>query len=209
MPEEKINLELSLVQKAGPHLFGVDEVGRGCLAGPVVAATCQLDYPKLLKLSDKDRSLIRDSKTLSLKQRLKALDLIKEIQIFSGIGSASAQEVDQLGIVGATFLAMDRSLLKARQISMILIDGAHPHPHWVWPQMPLIKGDQKTYCIAAAAIQAKVYRDQLMAEAAKKYPQWGFDKHVGYGTKVHREALATYGACPLHRRSFAPVNALN
>lgn len=198
-------IELELRSKS-LLIAGVDEVGRGCLAGAVYACAVILDYEKLYQLDDELLSLIRDSKKLSTLQRKKIIPVIKEVSLSYAITSASVDEVDSLNVVGATFLAMNRALCSLSLTpDMTLVDGNAKIKGFRGEQKTLVKGDSLAYCIAAASILAKEARDDEMKAAALTYPQYGFDSHVGYGTKKHIEALALYGVLPIHRKSFAPV----
>ncbi|MBC7533057.1 MAG: ribonuclease HII [Oligoflexus sp.] len=188
------------------RLIGVDEVGRGCLAGPVYAAVAALDYYKIDHLDATTRDLIRDSKKLSTKQRQKILPVLDQVCIEWGVGSASAREIEALGIVPATFLAMKRAYLMLNEsYDLLLIDGNQKHPDMPMEQMTVVGGDALCYAIAAASILAKEARDTVMREAHLLYPQFGFGDHVGYGTKSHLQALEEHGITPLHRRNFAPI----
>ena len=188
------------------RLIGVDEVGRGCLAGPVYAAVAALDYYKIDDLDATTRDLIRDSKKLSTKQRQKILPVLDQVCIEWGVGSASAREIEALGIVPATFLAMKRAYLMLNEsYDLLLIDGNQKHPDMPMEQMTVVGGDALCYAIAAASILAKEARDTVMREAHLLYPQYGFGDHVGYGTKSHLQALEEHGITPLHRRNFAPI----
>ncbi|MFW7378131.1 MAG: ribonuclease HII [Oligoflexus sp.] len=208
--KEKIKLEKgafeATARSQGLSLVGTDEVGRGCIAGPVYAAAVSLDYESLFKLSKKDLSLIRDSKTLSSAQRQYMLPLIKSVATAYAIGIASVNDIETFGIVPATFSAMTRALEQLpQQYDLLLIDGRSPIPDYPGEQRAFIKGDSLIYAIAAASILAKEARDQHMKEADTSYPGYGFAQHVGYGTKQHLQALADIGICPLHRRNFAPI----
>ena len=189
--------------------IGVDEVGRGCIAGPVYAAAVALDYYKIDALDDKLRNLIRDSKLLSTRQRQKILPVIHDVCLDFGIGCSSAREIEQLGIVPATFLAMTRAYEQLKTpYDLLLIDGNQRHPHFPHEQMTIVGGDALCYAIAAASILAKEARDDVMRAAHESYPQYGFGDHVGYSTKAHMEALRSHGISPLHRRNFGPVRDL-
>ena len=188
------------------RIIGVDEVGRGCLAGPVYAAVVALDYYKVNDLDGTVRDLIRDSKKLSSKQRQKIIPVLEAVSVEWGIGQASAREIEALGIVPATFLAMKRAFLHLKhEYDLLLIDGNQVHPDMPMEQETVIGGDGLCYAIAAASILAKEARDSMMREAHLEYPQYGFGDHVGYGTKSHLQALAEFGITPLHRRNFAPI----
>ena len=180
----------------GIHVIcGVDEAGRGPLAGPVCAAAVIL--PAHLDLSG-----LTDSKKLTDKRRRELVPLIKEQAIAYGIGLASEQEIDEINILQATFLAMERALAQLSvRPELALIDGNREKDFGI-PVKTVVKGDSLSANIAAASILAKVTRDDMMLELAKQYPEYGFDIHKGYGTKAHYEALRTYGASPVHRNSF-------
>ena len=180
----------------GLHLIcGVDEAGRGPLAGPVCAAAVIL--PEHLQIPG-----LTDSKKLTDKKRRELFPIIQEQAIAYGIGLASESEIDEINILQATFLAMGRALeqLSVRP-ALALIDG-NRETDFGLPVKTVVKGDSLSANIAAASILAKVTRDNLMLELAQQYPEYGFDIHKGYGTKAHYEALRTYGPCPIHRRSF-------
>ena len=176
-------------------ICGVDEAGRGPLAGPVCAAAVIL--PEHLQIPG-----LTDSKKLTDKKRRELFPIIQEQAIAYGIGLASEPEIDEINILQATFLAMDRALeqLSVRP-ALALIDG-NRETDFGLPVKTVVKGDSLSANIAAASILAKVTRDNLMLELAQQYPEYGFDIHKGYGTKAHYEALRTYGPCPIHRRSF-------
>ncbi len=176
-------------------ICGVDEAGRGPLAGPVCAAAVIL--PEHLQIPG-----LTDSKKLTDKKRRELFPIIQEQAIAYGIGLASEQEIDEINILQATFLAMGRALeqLSVRP-ALALIDG-NRETDFGLPVKTVVKGDSLSANIAAASILAKVTRDNLMLELAQQYPEYGFDIHKGYGTKAHYEALRKYGPCPIHRRSF-------
>ena len=201
----KGEVEYHLLQKQLSSA-GLDEVGRGCLAGPVYAAAVILDYDALVGLPAKIREKIRDSKTLSKKQRAEMISVVKEISKAWAISRASVREIESRGIVGATFLAMHRSLKELKMtFDCLLIDGNKPLEGYTGEQKTIVKGDQLCYCIAAASILAKESRDLYMREQAESFPNYGFESHVGYGTKAHIEAVKKHGACSLHRKNFAPI----
>lgn len=183
-----------------PHklIAGIDEAGRGPLAGPVVAAAVILDPEKPL-------DGIHDSKKLTARKRNRLYDDIMEQAVAVGIGVSQRVEIDRLNILRATELAMQRAVDQlSTKPDHLQIDGQHirlKHPS----QETVIHGDATLQVIGAASIIAKVYRDRLMADYHRIYPQYGFDRHKGYGTEAHLQALKTYGACPIHRQSFRPV----
>jgi len=195
-------------------VVGIDEAGRGPLAGPVVAAACTLKHPeKILAQEHLDDALwdfVRDSKKVSVRKREEVFAFIQQ-QYYSGVGIISVETIDRINILQATFLAMKGALtaLKAKttlsEQTLILIDGNQNIPQISLQQKTVTKGDAKVKAIAAASIIAKVTRDRMMIEYATLFPQYGFDKHKGYGTKMHMDALKKHGATPLHRMSFAPV----
>lgn len=192
----------------GKHLLldrliaGVDEVGRGCLFGPVVAAAVILPSDQLNPLA---KMGVNDSKKLTAIQRERLAKLIRSQAIDCKIGIASVAEIDQLNILQASLLAMKRSLLKLHpQPELCLVDGNQRIPQLSLPQETMIQGDSQSVAIAAASIIAKVWRDQLIVRLATQYPQYDLIKNKGYGTKRHKEALKLCGASPQHRRSFRP-----
>jgi ribonuclease HII len=175
---------------------GLDEVGRGCLAGPVVAAAVILP-------SDYFHPLLNDSKQLTAHQRLVIeRDILSEAVDWC-IAEVSHEEIDRINILNASFLAMHRAVdgLKVAP-EHLLVDGNRFTPYPLLPHTCIVKGDSLYFSIAAASVLAKNYRDHLMAELAKDYPQYGWAHNVGYPTIAHRKALAEYGVTPYHRRSF-------
>ncbi|GAB7023884.1 ribonuclease HII [Salidesulfovibrio brasiliensis] len=182
---------------------GVDEAGRGCLAGPVVAGAVVLPDAY-------DLPLLTDSKKLSAEQREILYDAIREQALCWAVGVIWAPEIDRINILQATFRAMGNALAHLRnRPKLARIDGNHVIPDHVLPfdmaQEAVIKGDGKIPAISAASIMAKTFRDRLMVKLARRYPAYGFDKHMGYGTKVHLEALKERGPCRQHRMSFKGV----
>ena len=179
---------------------GVDEAGRGPLAGPVVAAAVILPHNSPLP------SGIDDSKKLSSVKRARLFKEIKDSShIRWAVGIVDSQKIDEINILQATYLAMRKAVVGlGSDVDFCLVDGL---PIYGLPveHKAIVKGDSRSYSIAAASIIAKETRDQMMVEYSEKYPQYGFEKHKGYGTKVHTEALYTHGPCPIHRFSFEPV----
>lgn len=176
-------------------ICGVDEAGRGPLAGPVCAAAVilppHIDIPGL-----------NDSKKLTDKRRRELEPIIKEQAIAYGIGFADHEEIDDINILQATYLAMERAIAQLSVTpELALIDGNRAKDFGI-PVETIIKGDSRSASIAAASILAKVARDDVMLEYSKIYPEYGFEVHKGYGAKAHYEALRTYGASPIHRKSF-------
>ena len=176
-------------------ICGVDEAGRGPLAGPVCAAAVIL--PKGLVIPG-----LNDSKKLTDKKRRELMPIIKEQAIAYGIGFASHEEIDQINILQATFLAMERALKELKiQPQLALIDGNRQKDFGIKVET-VVKGDSRSANIAAASVLAKVTRDDLMEAMAEEYPGYGFEIHKGYGTKAHYAALREHGPCPIHRMSF-------
>jgi len=188
-------IEQSLLDKGYTYVCGVDEAGRGPLCGPVVAAACIL--PVGLYIEG-----LNDSKKLSPKKRKLVFEEIKKYAIAYCIAEASVEEIDALNILEADMLAMKRAVeglcVKA---DFAIIDGNVSRGFNI-PTMTVIKGDATSYNIAAASILAKVARDRIMREYDKEYPEYGFEKHKGYGTAVHIKTIKEIGPCPIHRRSF-------
>lgn len=196
--------ELRLLEDGYRLIAGVDEVGRGPLAGPVVAAAIILDPKAQIPWYEE----LQDSKALSPTQREGLSPLITKAAISIGIGESEAKEIDALGIVQATRNAMTRAVNGlAVQPDHLLVD-AMPLPESGLPFRALIKGDALCRSIAAASIVAKVARDQRMFKEDAAYPDYGFARHKGYATREHLEQLGRLGPCPLHRRSFAPLRTL-
>lgn len=192
------------------HIVGIDEAGRGPLAGPVAAAAVALP----LERPDLTRLLrgARDSKIMSAAQRESLDGAIKELARAWGIGSSSAEEIDRLGIVAATKIAMQRALEQALatadfQPDCLFLDYILWPERRDIPQVSIVDGDKYSLSIACASIIAKVWRDARMRELDARYPKYGFARHKGYGTDAHRLALGRYGPCPEHRRSFEPVRS--
>lgn len=176
-------------------ICGIDEAGRGPLAGPVVAAAAVL--PK-----DCQIFYLNDSKKLSEKKRDLLFDEIKEKAVAYGIGIVSPQVIDEINILQATYEAMRQAISQLNVIPEILLNDAVTIPGVDIMQVPIVKGDAKSVSIAAASILAKVTRDRMMMEYDQIYPEYGFAKHKGYGTAAHIAALKEYGPCPIHRRTF-------
>jgi ribonuclease HII len=188
-------------------IMGFDEAGRGTWAGPVTAGAVCL--PSGRKDLSKVLAGVRDSKQMTPRQRTQLVERIKETAHAWGIGSATSAEIDELGIVPATWLAMKRALKMSKyQPDCLLMDSL------VWPsmkhipQISIVKGDSLSLSIAAASVIAKVWRDEHMQQLDAQYPEYGFAKHKGYGTTAHQAALQKYGPCPIHRMTFAPLRKL-
>ena len=186
---------------------GIDEAGRGPLAGPVVAAAVVV-FPETLEEIKKDALfwLIRDSKTLSFRQRERAYELITASFPF-GVGWSSHETIDRVNILQAAFLAMKKAIsdLKSNlknEIGIVLVDGRKPIPNISVRQENIVGGDKNIFSISAASIVAKVTRDRTMLDLHEKFPEYGFARHKGYGTKFHFEMIEKHGPCEAHRKSF-------
>ena len=193
VPDERLETEL---REAGyKAICGVDEAGRGPLSGPVVAAACILPAGCVIEG-------LNDSKKLTPKQRDRLFDTVREVAVAYSVGQASPEEIDELNILNATMLAMRRAIeglpVKA---DFALIDGNCARGIEL-PHKTVISGDALSVSISAASILAKVTRDRICLQNDRDYPEYGFAKHKGYGTKDHMDALRRLGPCPLHRRSF-------
>lgn len=219
MIKSDFELEKKLLAEGYAFAIGTDEAGRGPLCGPVVAAaaiyrdsTFEIPEEKI-----KEMEYVRDSKMLSHKKREEIFDFIHE-NFYVGIGLCDHKTVDEINILEASFLAMKKAMtdLKTKfhhelpnfDNNIILVDGNKKIPNLSLYQKPIVGGDRIVKSISAASIVAKVTRDRLMLEMHAKYPEYGFDKHKGYGTKLHMEMLEKYGPCEIHRKSFAPVARL-
>ena len=195
-------LELSNSKNSSLIIAGVDEVGRGALFGPVVAAAVILPNSALADLAIAG---VTDSKLLSASQRQRLAIQIRALAVAYQISYASAHEIDRLNILQASLLAMKRAIAKLSiQPDFCLIDGNQCIPGLLVPQQAVVKGDQKFTAIAAASILAKVWRDELMIRLGLRYPQYDFAANKGYGTVNHRQAIQKYGITPHHRTSFSP-----
>jgi len=188
-------IEDTVYEKGFSAICGIDEAGRGPLAGPVCAAAVIL--PKHLELPG-----LNDSKKLTDKQRRELFPIIKEKALAYGIGLADHKEIDEINILQATFLAMKRAVEQLEgKADFLLVDG-NRLTDFGYPAMSVVKGDSLSANIAAASILAKVTRDDIMDTMAEEYPQYGFLAHKGYGTKAHYDALREYGPSPIHRMTF-------
>lgn len=189
---------LKIYEKQYEHMgyvCGIDEVGRGPLAGPVVAAAVIL--PK-----DSQILYLNDSKKLSEKKRQELYDVIMDQAVSVGFGYVYPERIDEINILQATYEAMRDAVSKLTVTPSVLLNDAVTIPDVTIPQVPIIKGDAKSVSIAAASIVAKVTRDRLMVEYDKIMPEYGFARNKGYGTAEHIEALKNYGATPIHRKTF-------
>jgi ribonuclease HII len=219
-------LERKLFKENYRFIIGIDEVGMGCLAGPVVVGAV-LFGKKFFTKSHKKLHWLRDSKLLSARQREKFFsELSKEKGLKFQTARCLPKTIDKINIYQAARLAMKRAVVKLvnslrftvyrkKPISLktencklktiILVDGKNPIEGLKLPQIAIVKGDRKIFSIACASLVAKVARDKIMKNYAKKFPNYGFEKHQGYGTKFHQAQLAALGPCKIHRKSFAPV----
>ncbi|ADH17719.1 ribonuclease HII [Chlamydia trachomatis] len=196
--EEKSIFENQAIEQGYSQVAGIDEAGRGPLAGPVVAGACILPRGKVFLGID-------DSKKLTPKQRRYLYELLLEDpEVDCGVGVVSVERIDEINILEATKEAMVQAIASLRSTpDFLLVDGLFL-PHKV-PSLKIIKGDARSVSIAAASIIAKEYRDELMRKLHVEYPEYGFDKHKGYGTAAHLQALKHFGPCVYHRKSFSPV----
>ena len=198
-------LEEKLWQKGFRYVLGVDEAGRGPLAGPVVVGAVLIENTKQVVEN------VRDSKKMTKKQRKKAFVEIQEKSTAFGIGIVDAKEIDRVGIKEAVKEAMILAVSEVekkikKKVDYIISDGAvyllDDHK-----MMSISRGDLNHYSIAAASVLAKVTRDMIMEEYSKKYPNYGFEKHMGYGTKMHLDAISKHGICDIHRKSYEPIKS--
>jgi ribonuclease HII len=212
MPQSKKQVptlleEMALFAQGYSFIAGLDEAGRGCLAGPVVAAAV------ILPLEDNETTIahlvgVNDSKQLTAAQREYLYDVIMECAVSVGIGAGSVEIIDERNILNATKYAMRQALLQLSTPPQALLLDALLLPGMTLPQRSIIKGDARCLSIASASIIAKVTRDRLMVKLHGEYPAYSFDQHKGYGTPAHLEALRCHGATPHHRRSFSPVREM-
>lgn len=201
-PKPDLTFENALWKAGCSFIAGVDEAGRGCLAGPVMAALVILP-------SDTDLlnqfAKIKDSKQLSAQLRSHYRIIIEKQSLAWAVGSATNIEIDHFGIMSATRLAVQRALDQLKIHPDHLLVDYIVLPNIPLPQTRLVKGDQRSLSIACASILAKTHRDDLMTLLAEDFPQYGFEHNMGYGTASHRQAIQEHGPIPLHRRSFAPI----
>lgn len=200
MPD--LSREEMLRREGFPVVAGIDEAGRGPLAGPVVAAAVVLP-------NHYSNQMVNDSKQLKESDReLVYQELLGDDEIVCASAAVEPAEIDRINILRATYLAMTRAFEQLRPAADIALIDGKPVRGFPGPHRALVKGDALSLSIAAASIVAKVERDRLMTAYAEQYPDYGFERHKGYGTALHREALRRIGPCPIHRRSFAPVSQL-
>lgn len=201
-PFPDLSFEQALWGEGVTLIAGIDEAGRGALAGPVAAGVVVLPQTEGLAAALEG---VRDSKQMSAKQRGAAVEMIEAVALACRVGLASPAEVDELGILPATRLAVIRALEELPDPpEHLLVDHIAIHAPGI-PETPLTKGDRRSLSIAAASILAKVRRDEIMVEMDMQYPDYGFASHKGYGTAGHRAAIETFGPCPAHRMSFSPM----
>ena len=203
MTKKKINFYPGLKKSQYPFtefdiVCGVDEAGRGPLAGPVFAAAVILDPRRPI-------DGLRDSKKLTAGRRDELAPQIKQFALAWAIAECSHEEIDAINILQATMLAMKRAVEALRTIPTIALIDGNRSPVMTIRCHPIVEGDDKVHSISAASILAKTARDAALVSLHQLYPQYGFDQHKGYSTRMHMERLREFGACPVHRRSFAPV----
>lgn len=202
-----ISLEKELWEKGYAFVAGVDEAGKGPWAGPVTAGAVVItDISQIVKS-------VRDSKLMTSLQREKTYEEILKKSVAYGIGIVEADEIDSIGIDWAVKKAMLLALTGAEsqlsgKLSFVIVDGSKTKRLEEYPTMRILKGGLYHYSIAAGSILAKITRDRIMQDFSLVYPEYGFDRHVGYGTKLHQEALKRYGPCEIHRKSYSPIRAL-
>ena len=195
--DEKLQYERALLAKGLQYIAGVDEVGRGPLAGPVVCAAV------IMPLDDESIIVgVDDSKKLSAKKRETLAEEIKKKALAYTIVEVSEQEIDEINILEATKLGMKKALETLEIVPQSVLTDGNMTLNIDFPQRSVIGGDALCYSIGAASIIAKVYRDKMMDDYAKEYPQYAFDSNKGYGTAAHIQAIKEYGLCPIHRRTF-------
>ena len=195
--DEKLQYERALLAKGLQYIAGVDEVGRGPLAGPVVCAAV------IMPLDDESIIVgVDDSKKLSAKKRETLAEEIKKRALAYTIVEVSEKEIDEINILEATKLGMKKALETLSIAPETVLTDGNMTLNIDFPQRSIIQGDALSYSIGAASIIAKVYRDKMMDEYAKQYPQYAFDSNKGYGTAAHIQAIKEYGLCPIHRRTF-------
>jgi len=202
-----IELEKSLWSKGLKYVVGIDEAGRGPLAGPVCAGAVIIDE------NTKLNELVRDSKKMTEKRREEVFEFIKENSLGWGVCMVSNMVIDTKGIQEAVRIAMWTALKQVEKMigskaEYLIVDGTNVSNLFGYDMLKIKEGDLKHYSISAASILAKVTRDRYMKDIAIKYPEYGFEKHVGYGTKAHIEAIQKYGPCDIHRRSFKPISEI-
>lgn len=202
----RLKYEKEIFKQGHKLIGGVDEVGRGPLAGPVVAAcvVCGPDF----KITKALRQ-VGDSKKISASKREELYKIILESFEHVGVGICSHKVIDKINILQASLRAMKIAVCKIdAEVDYLLVDGKFIIPQMSLKQKAFVKGDERVFLIGAASIVAKVVRDKIMDEQHQLYPEYGFDKHRGYGTKFHMEKIKLIGPCPIHRRSFSPLKEM-
>ncbi len=195
-------------------LIGVDEVGRGCLAGPAYVCALVLDYQKFSSLKKSEKKLIRDSKTLSKKERAQAYELVNTVLYKCHVTPIEIYEIEERGILKAILHGMKKAVeevlknFEDTSKALVLVDGREKIPDLTWPQKTIIKGDNLCFAIAAASILAKETRDKYMRTLDGQHPGYGFYDHVGYGTSKHLQALQKLGPSLIHRKNFEPIKSM-
>lgn len=212
-----LSYEKSLIDKNYKYIAGVDEVGRGCIAGPMVVCAAILNSEHLANLSNNDIMSadlglykdIRDSKLISAKKREQLSKFLHTVAISYSIKVIDSKDLDELGISKATQIGFLNSVESLNvKADYVLTDAFKIKSYPNEKQLNIISGDKNSISIAAASILAKVYRDNLMTKLAEKYREYGFEKHKGYGTRYHLDQIKTLGPCELHRRSFEPIKSM-
>ncbi|HEY7417579.1 MAG TPA: ribonuclease HII [Ktedonobacteraceae bacterium] len=198
---------MALLEQGYSFIAGLDEAGRGCLAGPVVAAAVILPLENCKETITRLTG-VNDSKQLTAEQRARLYDVIVQCAVAVGVGVGSVALIEERNILNATKQAMRLALAQLEVSPQALLLDAVRLPNVTLPQRSIIRGDSLCLSIAAASIIAKVTRDRLMVQLHAEYPHYGFDQHKGYGTPAHLEALRVHGATPHHRRSFSPVREM-
>ncbi len=200
LDQPSLTYEQALWQQDKSWIAGVDEVGLGCLAGPIVAAAV------VIPIDCEPIPGVRDSKQMSAKQREVAFEAILTQAVRVGVGLATIAEIDRVNVLQASYLAMNRALGRVQPVDHALIDGRSIKPGKILGDYTtIVKGDAHSYAIACASVVAKVRRDRLMQKLALRYPGYGWERNAGYGTKLHCEGLRQLGVTRWHRRSYAPV----
>ncbi len=198
-PDDLLYFESTRRERGYDHIAGVDEAGRGPLAGPVVAAAVIMPPGVIIQG-------VKDSKKMTGKARKAAFSVINETAISIGIGVVSSNAIDKSNILIASLEAMKLAVLSLDPVpGFLLVDGTQKIPILI-PQDSIIKGDQLCHCISAASVIAKVYRDRIMCAYDAMFPEYGFIQHKGYGTAGHLRAISEHGACPIHRQTFRGVS---
>jgi len=204
----RLRLEKKIFKDGFRRIGGIDEAGRGPLAGPVVAAC--LSIAPGFRIKNKELAEVNDSKLLSEKKREELFKILMDEDLEIGVGICSPRIIDKVNIFQATFLAMKKSIEKLpRRPECIILDGKFLIPELEIEQRAIVKGDAKVFLIAAASIIAKVTRDRLMRKYHGQFPGYGFDQHKGYATLRHCRMIKKLGPCPIHRQTFSPIKVVS